>query len=316
MGKDKKNWALLLLLACVWGSSFILMKRGMFTLENKPIFSDSQVASLRMTMAGIVLLPFAIKGLKSIETIKEFMLLAIVGICGNFIPAYLFTYAETGISSGYAGMLNSFTPIFAMLIGLLLFKTKITVIQLIGLLIGTIGIILLVLAGNQTGENLQVVGTWFHVGAIVFATLLYGISLNTIKHTLQKFKAIEITSLAFFIVLIPSIIANYHFETLETIYTNPHASEGLVYIAILSIVGTAIAVILFNQLISFTSTLFASSVTYFIPIVAVFIGLSFGEKINIGQIGAMSVVLFGVFIANYWVVIFGEKKNISSRESI
>ena len=307
MGNERKNWGLLILLACVWGSSFILMKRGMFTLNNEPIFSDPQVASLRMTMAGLVLIPFALKGLKSIQTIKEFLLLATVGVCGNFVPAYLFTYAETGISSGYAGMLNSFTPIFSMIIGLLIFKIRVTFIQFVGLLIGTVGIVLLVIAGTHSGEHVQIEGTWKPVFAIIFATFLYAISLNTIKHTLQKFKAIEITSLAFFIVLLPSIFMNIKEGTLHTIQTNPHAMEGLGYIAILSIIGTAIAVILFNQLITATSTLFASSVTYFIPIVAVFIGLSFGEHINIKQIGAMMIILFGVFIANYWVVLFKKK---------
>lgn len=307
MGNDKKNWALLILLACVWGSSFILMKRGMFTVNNEPIFSDSQVASLRMTIAALALLPFAIKGIKSIKTLKELALLAVVGFTGNFIPAYLFTYSETGISSGYAGMLNSFTPIFSMLIGLLIFNVRITFIQFIGLIIGTFGIVFLVLAGSNGAENLNMVGTWRHVAAIVFATFLYGISLNTIKHTLQKFKAIEITSLAFVIVLIPSIIANIKFGTYHTITSNSHALEGLGYIAILSLIGTALAVILFNQLITATSTLFASSVTYFIPIVAVFIGISFGETINIQQISAMLIILLGVFIANYWVVLFAKK---------
>ena len=307
MGNDKKNWGLLLLLACVWGSSFILMKRGMFTVSNEPIFSDSQVASLRMTIAALVLLPFAINGLKSIKSLKEFALLSVVGFTGNFIPAYLFTFSETGISSGYAGMLNSFTPIFSMLIGLFIFNVRITLVQFVGLIIGTLGIILLVLAGSNSGENLHLVGNWKHVSAIIFATFLYGISLNTIKHTLQKFKAIEITSLAFLIVLIPSIAANIKFGTYQTISSNSHALEGLGYIAILSIIGTAFAVILFNKLITATSTLFASSVTYFIPIVAVFIGISFGETINFGQIAAMMIILIGVFIANYWGLIFPQK---------
>lgn len=310
MGKDTKNWIMLLLLACVWGSSFILMKRGMYTNEGEPIFSDAQVAALRITIAGLVLLPFAFKALKQIQTPKEFLFLTIVGTCGNLIPAYLFTYAETGISSGYAGMLNSFTPIFTMIIGFFVFKNRLTLIQIIGLLIGTFGIVLLVLAGNQTGENLKIAGSWWHVFSIVIATFLYGISLNTIKYTLQKFKAIEITSLAFFIVLIPATLSTAQLGTTNTIQTNPHAMEGLGYISVLSIIGTASAVILFNKLISDSSTLFASSVTYFIPIVAVFIGLSYGEHINIGQIGSMVIVLFGVFIANYWGIFFHKKTNV------
>jgi drug/metabolite transporter (DMT)-like permease len=114
------------------------------------------------------------------------------------------------------------------------------------------------------------------------------------------FKAIEITSLAFFIVLMPAFFANVHFGTWETLKTNKHAFEGLGYIAILAVFGTALAVIIFNQVISYSSALFASSVTYFIPIVAVIIGVYFQEHIGWSQIGAMGIVLIGVFIANYW----------------
>ena len=296
MTKDLKGWVLLFVLACIWGSSFILMKKGMFTTDGISIFSDSQVGALRMLIAGLILTPFAVVNLKKIKTSKQFFSLAIVGFSGNFFPAFLFTYAETGLSSGFAGMLNSFTPIFTILIGFAIFKVKLTSIELIGMLVGTIGICLLMVAG----KNLSMNGTWYHILAIVFATLMYGISLNTIKHTLQNFKAVEITSLAFFIVLLPAIGANFLFGTLETIQTNKHALIGLGYISILAIFGTVIAVILFNQIISYSSALFASSVTYFIPIVAVLIGVGFNEPISLEQIGSMGIVLSGVFIINYW----------------
>jgi drug/metabolite transporter (DMT)-like permease len=296
MFKENRNWLMLLTLACIWGSSFILMKRGMHTMDGEAIFSDAQVAALRMTLAGFVLLPFAFKSLKKIKTWRHFLLLTIVGLSGNFFPAYLFTFAETGISSGYAGMLNSTTPIFALLIGLFVFNHKMTKIQVIGILIGTVGIVSLML----TGESLSMTGSWIHILAVVLATLLYAISLNTIRHTLQEFKALDITALAFMIVLTPAILSNIQLDTLHTFQTNPHAWEGFGYIAILSIVGTAMAVILFNHVIAATSTLFASSVTYFIPIVAVLIGLGFGERIGTGQIVSMFVILSGVFIANYY----------------
>ncbi len=299
MTKELKGWILLILLACIWGSSFILMKKGMYAADGTVIFSDGQVGALRMLIAALALVPFAILSLKKIKSWKQFLMLAIVGISGNFLPAFLFTYAETGLSSGFAGMLNSFTPIFAILIGFFVFKIRLSMIQIIGVAIGTIGIVLLMIAG----KNLSITGNWNHIFAIVLATLFYGISLNTIKHTLQMFKAIEITSLAFFIVLLPSFFANVQLDTWGTLTGNKHAMEGLGYISILAIVGTALAVILFNQIISYSSTLFASSVTYFIPIVAVIIGVYFGEQIGWYQIGAMGIVLLGVFIANYWPII-------------
>ncbi len=269
------------------------MKNGMFAEDGKIIFTSQQVGSLRMLIAALALLPISISKLKKL-TWKSVFPLAIVGFCGNFFPAFLFTYAETGISSGLAGMLNSFTPIFTIIIGFLIYKTKLTNKQILGTFIGTVGIIALVL----TGKNASLNGDWEHVLAVVLATLLYAISLTTIKNKLSTFTSFEITSLAFLIIFPFSIGGFFLTDTLQTFKSNPLANQGIFYIVILSIVGTALAVVLFNRIIAFSSALFASSVTYFIPIVAVFIGFAFGETINLWQILSMLVVLSGVIIAN------------------
>lgn len=296
MKSETKSWITLMLLACVWGSSFILMKRGMHTVSGEPIFTDMQVGALRMFFAGTILLPFSILALRKIKKSRDLLFLFIVGFCGNFIPAFLFTFAETAISSGYAGMLNSFTPIFTVIIGFVIFKIRLNTIQIIGLAIGTLGMVLLMYSGNLEPNNGQAI----HVLAIVLATFLYGVSLNTIKHKLNHLTALDITSIALLLVLLPALIANGYFGTLKTIQTNKYALEGLGYIAILGIVGTAFAVLIFNKIIALRDALFASSVTYFIPIVAVFIGFGFQETINFAQIGSMLIVLLGVFFVNYW----------------
>jgi drug/metabolite transporter (DMT)-like permease len=293
MSKQTISWLLLLLLACIWGSSFILMKKGMFAVDGTAIFSSEQVGSLRMLIAALALLPISIGKLKKLSW-KNILPLAIVGFCGNFFPAFLFTYAETGISSGLAGMLNSFTPIFTIIIGFLFFKTKLTNKQILGTIIGTLGIIALVLTGKTASLN----GDWDHILAIVLATLLYAISLTTIKNKLSNFNSFEITSLAFLIIFPFSIGGFFITDTLQTFNSNPLAYQGIFYIIILSIVGTALAVVLFNRIIAFSSALFASSVTYFIPIVAVLIGFTFGETINLWQVLSMLIVLSGVIIAN------------------
>lgn len=295
MTKETKSWLMLILLACIWGSSFILMKKGMFDAEGNEIFSDRQVAALRMFLAGLVLLPFAIRAISKVKSPKVWLALLGSGICGNFVPAFLFTFAEKGVSSGYAGMLNSFTPIFTLIIGFLFFKNRLTFIQLIGVLIGTAGIVLLSTSGNLESNT----GTYWHILAIVLATFLYGISLNLIKYRLSHLRPIEITSLAFFTIFLPSIIALIVFQVQEPFYSNKESFTALGFIAILGIVGTAFAVIIFNGVIANSSTLFASSVTYLIPIVAVLIGFMVKESINVMQILAMFIVLTGVFIANY-----------------
>lgn len=291
-----KSWLLLLAVASIWGSSFILMKRGMFALDGTHLFNDTQVAALRMTIAGTVLLPIGIFSLRKLASWKEALRLLIVGTCGNFIPAFLFTYAETELSSGFAGMLNSFTPVFSLLVGFLVFKQRLTWIQFIGAGIATSGIVLLMIAG----KNAAVSASWSHILAIVTATFLYGISLNTIKHTLSRFKSIEITSLAFTMVYIPSVITAFQSGSFTFLTTEPKAWEGFVFICILAVVGTAFALIIFNRLIAISSVLFASSNTYIIPIIAVFIGSFFNEHITAGQVGAMLIVLIGLFVANYW----------------
>lgn len=294
MSKQAISWILLIFLACIWGSSFILMKKGMFSEDGSVIFSSQQVGSLRMLIAALILLPISISKLKLLN-IKNIIFFAIVGFCGNFFPAYLFTFAETGISSGLAGMLNSFTPIFTIIIGFIIFKNKLTNKQLFGTFIGTVGIVALVL----TGKNASLTGDWEHIFAIVLATLLYAISLNTIKYKLSSYNSYEITSLAFFSILPFSIFGFFATDTIATIRSNAMALNGLIYIFILSIVGTALAVLIFNRIIAYSSALFASSVTYFIPIVAVVIGFGFGESITIWQVISMLVILFGVIVANF-----------------
>lgn len=299
MSKNIFPWLLLLLLASIWGSSFILMKRGMFTLAGDPLFTDVQVAALRMTIAGTVMLPFSLYFLRKIKSWKQVLSLVLVGTCGNFLPAFLFTYAETGVSSGFAGMLNSSTPIFTIIIGYFVFKQRLSVVQFIGAGIASLGVILLMVFG----KNASLDASWFHILAIVLATFFYGISLNTIKHTLHSFKSVEITALAFLMVYIPSLLIAIFSGSFHTLTTVNHAWEGFGFISILSVFGTVIALIIFNRLIALTSTLFASSVTYFIPIVAVIIGTFFKEAIGIYQVGAMIIVLLGVFVANYWHVL-------------
>ena len=266
----------------------------MFTIDEKPIFSDTQVGALRMFIAALVLLPFALKDIKLLKNWKTFGKLAIVGFCGNFFPAFLFTYAETGISSGYAGMLNSCVPIFAILIGAFVFKDRLTRIQLIGILIGTGGVISLMIAG----QNLSINGNWTHVFAIVIATICYAISLNLIRYTLSHLKSFQIASLAFLITILPSTIITIQQDVVGTFQATEGSGNGLIAIIVLSVIGTAFALIVFNRLIAASSVLFASSVTYLIPIVAAVIGLSFGEEINTWQIASMAVVISGVFIAN------------------
>lgn len=295
MNKELRSWFFLFLLALIWGSSFILMKKGMFDAAEEPIFSASQVGALRMAIAGLVMLPFGLMNLKKIRNRKQVFYLLIVGTCGNFFPAFLFTFAETRLSSGFTGMLNSFTPFFTLILGFLIFKQKIRMKQVIGLFVAFIGICFLI--GILSNAPLKI--PMLHVGAVLLATLMYGTSLNTIKYKLSEFKSLEIASLSFTFLAIPAWIVTFCLDTGSVLKTNPHAYEALFFISILSIFGTCLALLLFNQIIALKSPMFASSVTYMIPIVAVVLGVFLNrEQFHISQFLGMIVIVGGVYLVN------------------
>ncbi len=266
----------------------------MYGSNGEPIFSAPQVGSLRMLIASSVLLPWAIKGWQSLQSKKDILYFSIVGTCGSFLPAFLFTFAETGITSGLAGMLNSFTPIFTILLGLVIFQQRLNSYQYIGVSIGTVGIILLVLTGKQSSLS----GDTTHILAVIAATLLYAISLSTIKYKLQHYSSMQVTSISLSLIWIPAFLIVLFMDTPTVILENDLASDGLCAIIVLALFGTAIATILFNATIRLSSALFASSVTYLMPIVSVLIGWRFGEVITAAQIGSMFIILLGILLAN------------------
>jgi drug/metabolite transporter (DMT)-like permease len=287
LNKKSIQWITLLFLAFIWGSSFILMKRGL------DVYSHNEVAALRISLAFIVMLPFAFKTLKKVS-FKYWKYIFIVGLFGNFIPAFLFTKAQTEISSALTGMLNSLTPVFALLIALFVFKAKIKKIQSLGVFIGLIGATGLIIANGIDISNSNIEYTLF----IVAATICYAISVNVIKNNLKEIDSVAITALAFFMIGPWSIIYLFTTNFLSTTSSNPNALISLGYIAILSILGTALAVIIFNMLIKKTTTIFATSVTYLIPIVAILWGVIDNEIINIYHLISIAIIFLGVYFIN------------------
>ena len=285
---DKKliNVAIFCILSIIWGSSFVLMKEGLTAL------SAYQVASLRMLFSGLVLLPFAINAFKKIP--KEKMgIVFLSGFLGNFIPAYLFCIAETNIDSSLAGILNSLTPLFTILVGLSFFKTTINRQKMIGVVIGFIGLCLLFAAGkNISFQNLG------FASLVLVATFFYGLNVNVVGKFLKNIRAIDIVSVAFAFLIIPSTIILYLTGYFSMSFNNPNFQQATMASIVLGVVGTSIASILFYMLIKRSTIIFASMVTYGIPIIAVAWGIYFGESISILQVGSLLIILTGVYIVN------------------
>ena len=287
LNKKVWQWSTLIFLAVIWGSSFILMKKGL------EVYSHNVVGALRIGIASFVLIPFSIKFIKSVDR-KNWKFLFFVGLIGNGLPAFLFAYAQTEVSSSLSGMLNCLTPIFTLLIGLSFFKFEPLKYQVIGIIIGIFGAFGLIASNGLTIKDANL----NYVLLIVLATICYATSVNIIKSRLKVVSSISITSLSF--LCIGPFIIMYLFTTnfTQVTITNPDSAIALLYISILAIFGTALAIILFNMLIKKTSTLFATSVTYLIPIVAIFWGVMDGENINIIQIISVIITLLGIYFIN------------------
>lgn len=280
------QFSILLAMAFVWGSSFILMKIGLKS------FSSEQVAALRMLLAALALLPYSIKNLKSLKR-KDVRSLLIAGFIGSFIPAFLFTKAQTRIDSAMAGILNSLTPLFTMIVGIMFHGVKFRPIQLLGLLLGLFGALGLVMSGKEISfSNIN-----YYALYIVLATIFYAININEVKSRLSHLSGVQITSLAFMFT-IPASIIYLATTDFESVFNSPNYGWHFVAIAALGIIGTALALLFMNSLLRYTSAVFASSVTYIIPIFAVAWGILDNESITLFHTFCMSIILLGVYVVN------------------
>ncbi len=281
------QWIMLITLAFMWGSSFILMKRG---LES---YTNNQVAALRMLIASILFIPFIIRQIKFLSK-NNIIYLIIIGFIGNFFPAFLYTKAQTEISSALAGMLNSLVPIFALIIGTLVYKDKNNIVNITGIVIGLIGAIGLVFFNSSinifSGNNLYGL-------LIILATIFYAISINLIKHKVNNLSGTTVAALSFLFIG-PFAGIYLIFSDFSAALSSPDYIDNFIYIVILAIFSSFIAVILFNILIKYTSTIFSASVTYIIPVFAIMWGIIDEETITLSQMIFITIIMLGVYLVN------------------
>jgi drug/metabolite transporter (DMT)-like permease len=288
MNFKNKKWLILIVLALIWGSSFILIKKGLLGL------TPLQLGALRIVFSAVFIFVFGFHTLKTIPKDK-WKWLVISGFVGTFFPAFLFAFAETEIDSAIASVLNSLVPLNTILLGFAIFKIVSTKRQIIGVVIGFIGTALLIGSGAQLNPNQN----YLYAGLVLISGILYGINVNIIKRYLQDVKAVSIAFGNFAAIIIPALIVLlftdfFNIETLQ----NPLMLKSIGYIIILSAFGTALAKVLFNKLVQMATPVFASSVTYLMPVVAVGWGILDGESFSIWQGFATILILIGVYLAN------------------
>ena len=285
----EKRWfqfAVLFGISLVWGSSFILVKVGLKS------FDHNQAASIRIILAWIVLLPYSIRNLKKLQR-KDVKPLLVAGFIGSLFPAFLFTKAQTHIDSSMAGMLNSLTPVFTVVVGIVFHKSKFKTIQFVGLVIGLLGAAGLIISNN----NLNISNVNAYAFLIVLATIFYAININQIKANLAHLTGVQITSLSFFFIG-PVALIYLMFSNITAVVSQPDWLLHFSALAILGVVGTALAMLFMNSLIRYTTPIFSSSVTYIIPIFAITWGLVDHEKITLFHLLCISIILTGIYLIN------------------
>ena len=286
------SWALFIALCVIWGSSFILMKWGLYDSNQQPVLSAYQVAALRMLSSGLVMLPFLKRSLKNLPApTLRYVLLS--GWLGSFFPAFLFCIAETKIDGALTGSLNSLTPIFVIITGALFFRKQTIWTKISGVLVGLVGsaLLLYINAGKPNGYLA-------YTGFVVLATIFYGFNVNMVHERLHGVSSVQIATVAFTGLIPPSLIilivtGYFNLPLTEHVYTMSTIASTL-----LGILGTALASVLFYVLVKKAGGLFASLVTYGIPFIAILWGVYYGEKVTGMQVIALGIILLGVYLAN------------------
>jgi len=282
------KWIYLILLSIVWGSSFILIKKGLVGLD------ALQLGSFRIIFAAVFLILVGFKSMLKI-TRKQWKLIVISGFLGSFFPVYLFAFAETEIDSAVASILNATTPLMTLIFGVIFFKIVFTQNKLIGVGLGLAGTLALIFTGAQVNPDQN----YFYSGLVVLAAFCYAVNVNIIKRYMQDISALGIAAGNFLVLLVPAIIILFFTGfSMESISTNQEVSLSLMYVFILGVIGTGIALIIFNKLIQISDPVFSSSVTYTIPVIGLAWGIIDGEIFTLQQLLATLVILLGVFIVN------------------
>ena len=286
MNTEKLKWILLIGLSVIWGSSFILIKKS---LEH---FNPYEVGALRVLISGLVLMPYAVSKIKQFPR-KHLKWLIIAAVSGNFIPMFLFPIAETQITSSIAGIINSMMPIFVIIVGSLVWKFSTTRKQLLGVLVSFSGACILALGGGGSGE-LKIIP----ILLLLLATLMYAISTTTVKSRLHEVPATIMSAFVFsFVLLFPSLVVLVLSGFFRDFEMKQGTLQGLGFVAMLSVFGTGLAMMMNYKLLSISTPLFASTVTLLMPIVAIIWGILDGEKLTAVQtIGAIIILAGLIFL--------------------
>lgn len=287
MASGKLKWTYLFILSLVWGSSFILIKKALIGL------TAPQVGSFRIIFAAVFLILVGFKSIVRLNS-RQWKWIVISAFIGSFFPVYLFSFAETEIDSAVASILNATTPLLTLIFGAIFFRSIFTQNKILGVLLGLIGTAGLVLSGASINPNQNY---WYSI-LVIFAAAFYGLNVNILKTKMSDISPLGIAAGNFAVLLAPAILILYCTDFFSGEGFTDEVKVSIIFVAILGIIGTGVAMIIFNKLVQISDPVFTSSVTYMIPIVALGWGIFDGEVFSFLQILSALVILIGVFVVN------------------
>lgn len=286
MGKLFENrWFLLFVIALTWGSSFILIKKSLLA------FTPYQIGAFRVAVSGVLLAFIGIPTVFKMDR-KTLFWVTLTGFFGNFLPMFLFPIAQTRVSSSLAGILDSLVPVFVLVFGFLLFGRKSKGLQIVGAIIGFMGAAILMYISEIKSQESNLL----YASLVVLATACYAVAALIIKEKLNHVRSIALSGAVFSIWMVPSILILTFSGFFTNFQNSSQTLESLGFLMILTVMGTAIAIVLYYKLIQNTSPVFASTVTYLLPLVAVIWGLVDGEKFNFWYVVGGLLILWGIYL--------------------
>ncbi|GAK91449.1 permease of the drug/metabolite transporter (DMT) superfamily [Nonlabens ulvanivorans] len=293
MDNSRIKYIYLVVLSLIWGgTSFILIKKalgddGTGNLVLQPL----QLGAGRTIISGCILIAIGWKSFAATNR-KDWKWLFVSGLLGTFFPAFLFAYAQTEIDSAISAILNSTVPLITLIMGAVIFGIAFSRTQLLGVIIGLAGAIALVFSGMKNNPEQN----YLFAGLVFIACTCYASNVNIIKRYLQNIKPLAIATGNFIFILPLAIIVFFSADGASLEFTSEPVLKSLGYIIVLCIFGTVAAKIMFNKLVQITSPVFASSVTYLMPVVGLTWGMMDGETFSIWQVLATMVIIFAVVL--------------------
>ncbi|TCP08544.1 DMT family transporter [Caldimonas thermodepolymerans] len=275
----------LLLLASIWGSSFLFMRIGAGE------FGPVALAALRVAGASLLLVPLlALYG--QLHLLRRHAAhLAVAGLFSSGLPFLCFSYAALSITAGLSSIFNATTPLFGALVAWVWLKDRPTPWRMVGLAIGFAGV--LGLAWDKASFKAGATSTGWAVLACLAATFCYGLSASYVKRHLTGVPSLVVATgtqvAAALFLAVPAAI----WWPAET----PSARSWGATLA-LALLCTGVAYIMFFRLIARIGPANAISVTFLVPAFAVLWGWVFlAERVTLAMLLGSAVILLGTALA-------------------